>query len=260
MYFNPVNIKPMCKKIMLLFFCILVMNHFAEAENKEICDAAKDSAKTQLKRGELGFYLPSKTNAKLYNFIKISKNSYKKIPVRISESSKDTSKSKTRKLMEDAYQASADKSQPLDTSSEFKRCFNLAFQSKLDSVFKCDFFRKADSILMVYDKTGKGYSSVDFPGGAGSLQKYLEKNVSLPKDIKPDDSGKVIRIYYSFFVDEKGALSEPVLVKSNCKVCEESVLAALNKLPAFIPAKDAGIPKKVKYILPYTKMLVKPKE
>ena len=139
-------------------------------------------------------------------------------------------------------------------------CYNLAFQPKLDSVFKCDFFRRADSILRSYDKQGKGYKNVDFQGGAGALQKFMEKNVTLPKEAKPSDTDKLIRVYYAFFVDEKGAISEIKLMKSNCKVCEESILAAVNKLPAFLPATEAGKPKKVKYILPYTKIYTKPKE
>jgi len=44
-------------------------------------------------------------------------------------------------------------------------------------------------------------------------------------------------------------------LKSNCKACETPVLEALQKLPAFMPATEAGQPKKVKYIFPYIKPL-----
>ncbi len=256
-FFNPDKNNIMYNKVILFFFCICMLQVFVKAEDSNTCTAAKDSVKAQLGRGEMAFYLPSKTNPTLYNYIRISKNFYQKTPVRMSQGSKDTTLFGKNKAYGEAYENKTDKSQPLDTSNEYKKCYNKAFQPRLDSVFKCDFFKKADSILMIYDKMGKGYSGVEFPGGPGALQKFMDKNVSLPKNVKPNDStDKAYRVYYSFFVDEKGALSDVNLVKSNCKDCEALVLDAIGKLPAFIPAKDAGKPKKVKYILPFIKAYV----
>lgn len=251
----------MYKKIIFAFVCFGFMNQvLLAAENTEICQAAKDSMALVFKRGDLAFYAPSKMNPNLYNYIVINKNYYKKTTVRLAPSSKDSSKLSKSKSLSEAYEKSADKSQPLDTSSEYKRCYNKAFQPKLDSVFKCDFFRKTDSILNMYDKAGKGYSGVEFPGGPGALQKYFDKTITIPKNVKPNDSDKAYRVYYSFFVDEKGAISEIKLAKSNCKDCEEIVLEAIKNLPPLNPARDAGKPKKVKYIMPYVKAYVKPKE
>ena len=261
-----VNKNNMYSKTTFIFSFLFLIAFTSNAQNTAICTAAKDSMKTQFKRGELNFYLPSKSNPKVVNYYKITKDNYQKIQVKnapVTAVIKDTaagSKELSMKIGMDAGKPSATKSQTLDTSADFKRCYNEAFQSKLDSVFKCDFFRKTDSILKSYDKLGKGYKNVDFPGGAGALQKFLDKNVVLPKDAKPSDTDKLYKVYYSFFVDEKGALSDISMIKSNCKACEESIVAAIKKLPAFLPATDAGKPKKVKYILPYTKPYIKPKE
>jgi hypothetical protein len=250
----------MLKKIAFILSFVCLLNNFSKAQNDAICKAATDSMNAQFKRGEFGCYLQSKTNTNLYNYIKINKDVYKKTMVRMSSINKDTSKIAAKKILNEYYQDKADKTQPLDTSNEYKKCYNKAFQPKLDSIFKCDFFRKADSILRVYDKQGKGYGNVEFPGGPSALQKFLNKNVVLPKEAKPSDSDKMIRVYYSFYVDTKGDISEINLMKSNCKECESIVLEAIHKLPPFLPATDAGKPKKVKYIFPYTKTFTKPKE
>ena len=73
----------------------------------------------------------------------------------------------------------------------------------------------------------------------GSCKKFL--------DLKPIDSPTES----TFYVDEKGELSELKLIKSNCKSCEASVIQAINKMPKFSPAIEAGKAKKVKYIITY---------
>ena len=243
----------MYKNILLLVASITFVSIQAKA-GESICKIAKDSVKSHFShKKEMAFYAQSRINPNLYNYIVITKEYYHKSPVRISPSAKDSSKLSSSKILAAVYEKQADRSNPLDTSNDFKKCYNQAFQSKLDSAFKCDFYRKSDSIMAAYDKDGKGYSGVDFQGGASALQKFFEKNLSLPKDATPNDSAKVFRVYYSFYVDEKGELSEYKLVKSNCKNCEEPLLDAIKKMPAFVPAKDGGKAKKSKYILPYIK-------
>lgn len=263
----------MYKKVALVFSCFIFIANIALAQNSDFCQAAKDSMKAQFKRGELGCFIIGKAPSAPVTEIKIFKTHYEKVSIKyatkdsIKQQKLDELQKKValsgKTITDTGSQAKnfpAKKINPIDTSTEFKLCYNKAFQPKLDSMFKCDFFRKSDSIFKSYDKLGKGYKNVEFAGGAGALQKYMDKNVTLPKDAKPSDSDKVIRIYYSFFIDEKGKGSEPKLIKSNCKVCEDVVLAAIKQLPAFVPATEAGKPKKVKYILPYTKNYIKPKE
>lgn len=224
-------------KIILISVCTFLFSDFIFAGNNStavdsakikaaICQSAKDSVKNCTARGEINFYNNIKYVKDQYYFITLTKDSYSRTV---------TTKGKPA----DAYMS----------------CYNKAIQKILDSIYKGDFFRKADSILAEYDKSGRGYRNADFPGGAPALQKYLEKNVTFPKDASSDDQAKIIRIYYSFIVDEKGAISDINLVKSNCKKAEEIVLAAVKGLPSFIPATEAGSPKKVKYILPFLKKM-----
>lgn len=216
----------MYSKIITLFCCLFYCIEINFAENDISCKVAKDSMREQFKRGELGFFTPSKSAPKVFNYYIITKNNYQKIPV---------------------------KAFVKDTSLEYKTCYNKAFQLKLDSVFKCDFFRSSDSILKAYDAQGKGYKNAEFPGGAGALVKFMEKNVTLAKDAKPSDADKFIRIYASFAIDEKGNLSDYKILKSNCETCNELVLNAIKKIEKFIPAVEAGKPKMVKYILPFVR-------
>lgn len=216
----------MYSKIIALFCCLFFLFEVNFADNSTSCEDAKDSVRIQFKRGEMGFFTPSKMAPKMFNYVVITKNYYQKIPIRVYVK---------------------------DTSVEYKTCYNKAFQLKLDSAFKCDFFRNTDSILKAYDAQGKGYKNAEFPGGAGALLKFMEKNVILSKDLKPSDADKYIRIYASFAIDEKGNLSDYKILKSNCKDCEEQVLNAIKKINKFQPAIEAGKPKMVKYILPFVR-------
>ena len=255
----------MFKKFTITVICFFSLLNLGFAQPAKFCAAAKDSMKSQFKRGEMCCYLLENPTSKVVNFIKISDSNYEKRAIKFG--TKDTAELKNYKALIERINKlnySSNNSgnnytleqyvfNPNDTSFDFKSCFNAAFQSKLDSAFKCDFFRKSDSILSSYDKLGKGYRSVEFPGGASALSSFLDKNITLPKNAKPSGEEKIIRVYYSFYVDEKGKIEDVKLIKSNCKECEEVVKNAISKMPAFIPAIDAGKPKRVKYIMPYTK-------
>lgn len=191
------------------------------------CQPAADSFLSRWKiYKEAGFYLMNKNASQQYNYITIDKDKYTK--------------------------TACPKGYPFPT---FVSCYNKSAKKVLDSLFKLDFFRKTDSIIDNYDKTGRGYKNTEFPGGAAALMKYLNKNVILPKETPLNDTTKLIRVFFSFIVDEKGAISDINLVRSNCKVCEDPVYLAITKFPAFEPAIEAGKKKKVKYILPFTKKL-----
>lgn len=216
----------MSKNIICFFICFIILQLKISANESNSCKTAKDSMTTQFSRGELACFVSLKLRPNFVYQIKINKDSYQKIPIKNIKS---------------------------DTSDEYKLCYNKAFQKKLDSAFKCDFFRKYDSILTAYDAQGKGYKNAEYPGGPAALNKLIEKNINLPKGAKQNDKDTKIRVYYVFDIDEKGLISNYKIAKSNCKECEEPVLNAIKKIDKFIPATDAGKPKSVKYILPYTK-------
>lgn len=206
--------------------CVFVSAKSMAADSIQVCTQAKAAADTARKNGRMGFFKASKLKPNEIYRYDIDSKCYKK--TLLSDSSIHTA---------------------------YRSCFNESMQTSLDSVFKLDFFGKADSILKSYDKSGRGYKNADFPEGAGALQKFVDKKVDLPRDVQLSDSGKVVRVFYSFIIDETGKLSDFKLLKSNCKACEAPVLEALQKLPAFMPATEAGQPKKVKYIFPYIKPL-----
>lgn len=227
------------KKIISILLCVVAFGGFAqeiqpvkptkeELKNmkpiKLDCAPAEDSAKARMQRGEMGFYKMNRSMAGQYLFYVFYKDKYTRT---------DCPKG--------------------DPNAVFVYCYNNAMKKTLDSVYKTNFLVKSDSVLMSYDRSGRGYRAADFPHGPAALQKYLEKNVVLPKGTQPDDSDRNFKVYYSFLVDEKGKLSDFKLEKSNCKACEGPLLDVIKKIPAFTPASEAGVPKKVRYILTYTK-------
>lgn len=226
----------MNKSFFTIFFVLFISFAFAQkTDNTPVvepavvnCKTADDSIMVRKHRGEVSFYLPAKFTKDQYFYYIIDKYKYK------------------RKQMSESV-----------VSKSFLSCYNKSIQKTLDSIYKVDFFRKSDSIITAYDKQGKGYRNTDFPGGVMALQMFLEKNIKLPASAKPSDADKNIRVYYSFFVDENGNISDYKLVKSNCNECESIVLEALKKMPKFIPATEAGAPKAVKYILPFTRTITK---
>jgi len=251
-------------------FLFFAFSSLSFAQKTNFCKVAKDSMNAHFERGEMNCYIKGKNANNPEYFVKFFDSHYekkiinhqKKDSMMMANFSKTVDKSKIKEGTKSINTSSKnnklqvkigkdDTLNPNDTSKEYKQCYNQAIQSKLDSAYKCDFFRKSDSIMKAYDKQGKGYKNVEFPGGAGELQKYMNKNLLLPKEIKLSDSDKNVRVYYSFYVDEKGELSELKLIKSNCKSCEASVIQAINKMPKFSPAIEAGKAKKVKYIITY---------
>ena len=77
-----VNKNNMYSKTTFIFSFLFLIAFTSNAQNTAICTAAKDSMKTQFKRGELNFYLPSKSNPKVVHYYKITKDNYQKIQVK----------------------------------------------------------------------------------------------------------------------------------------------------------------------------------
>jgi hypothetical protein len=212
----------------ILFILIACMSCFnvALAEAGKDCTIAQDTAAARLARKELSFYAPSRTIPRVMYFIKIDKKHYERTLV---------------------------KKMKVDTSAQFMACYNKIYQPVLDSVFKCDFFRKVDSITADYDDRGMGYRASQFRGGQDSLNIWLNKNIVLPVSASPDDSDTHIRVYYFGQIDSKGNVIEMKFSKTNCKICEPVVTDAFKKLPPFVPATQAGVPTKSTYILPFSR-------
>jgi hypothetical protein len=122
-------------------------------------------------------------------------------------------------------------------------------RKNLDSLFNVDFLHKNDSILAAYDKQGKGYRKVSFFGGQPALDRYIEKNFELPKSIKSDDGNSPLRIVFNLLIDEKGNITEVQNTESNSKEAAAFFLPLIKKMPAFVPATEAGVLKKAWFTL-----------
>lgn len=215
------------KNILFVSLLALLSLHAHSADNSTDCSAAEDSAKARIARKELSFYSPLKGFSKVMFFFRIDDKHYEKTVI---------------------------KKMKADTSAAFMTCYNKIMQSKLDSAFKCDLFRKVDSITAAYDKQGKGYRTSQFRGGQDSLNAWLNKNVKLPAGASPDDSDANIKVYYFVELSETGkVLNIKFANKTNCKPCEPVVTEALKKLPDFIPATQSGAAVKSTFILNFSR-------
>ena len=213
-------------KNILTLTSMLLFAGLLHAEDKS-CPAAQDSMKARFGRKELSFYTAFKQFPKAIYFFRIDDKHYEKTIL---------------------------KKMKGDTTTAFMSCYNSAFQAKLDSAFRCDFFRKTDSILAAYDAQGKGYRTAEFRGGKDSLNLWLAKNVKLPANAAPNDSDTYIKVYYFLEINEKGEVTSVKFAnKTNCPECEPVVAAALKKLPPFVPATQAGNATKSTFILPFSR-------
>jgi len=82
-----------------------------------------------------------------------------------------------------------------------------------------------------------------FPGGTKALNAYLLKNLHLPHNLK----GRII----TYFVIEKdGSLTDIRIIKGLNTEADTEVIRALNNMPKWTPAIQAGKPSRVAYTLP----------
>jgi TonB family protein len=58
------------------------------------------------------------------------------------------------------------------------------------------------------------------------------------------------RVFVRFVVTELGAVSEPSIVKGLGPTSDAAVLAAVNRLPAFVPGRQNSRPVRVEFLLP----------
>lgn len=188
------------------------------------CSPARDSCAKKSARGELGFYKGLKLKPGAYCFIAFGNSVYTK-----TELPKNS------------------------ITPSFAYCFNNEMKNSLDSFFKTDFLHKNDSILAAFDKQGRGYRKVDFPGGKAGIDRFLEKNMVFTKPVKSDNDNPEISITYNLLINEKGGVSDIKELESNCKEASIVLLSVIKKMPAFTTGTEAGVIKKSWYTLVYIK-------
>jgi protein TonB len=89
----------------------------------------------------------------------------------------------------------------------------------------------------------------EFPGGEAALQRFLAKNMRMPKDLEP---GTKIKVMAKFVVDENGNISAVQTVQSGGAEFDNEVLRVLKKMPKWKPGRQNGRNVAVYFNLPVT--------
>ena len=98
----------------------------------------------------------------------------------------------------------------------------------------------------------------EYPGGMQELFGYLAKNIHYPKDAEDQQiQGRVIA---TFVVMKDGSISNTKVVKSVSPSLDEEALRVINGMPNWIPGRQKGQAVNVKYTIPISFRLDKPKE
>ncbi len=99
----------------------------------------------------------------------------------------------------------------------------------------------ATGVYKVVDKMPRFYYTSDLPG-------FLMQNIRYPEAAKTNKIGG--RVVVKFIVDEEGKVTNAQVLESPDKSLSESALAAVNKMPVWIPGEKDGKKVKVYFTLP----------
>ena len=87
----------------------------------------------------------------------------------------------------------------------------------------------------------------EFPGGMEALQRFLAKNMRMPKDLEP---GTRIKVLEKFVVDANGDISAMQTVQTGGAEFDNEVTRVLKKMPRWKPGKQNGKNVAVYFTLP----------
>jgi protein TonB len=91
----------------------------------------------------------------------------------------------------------------------------------------------------------------EYPGGDAALSKYVEDNITYPQDAL--DQSKEATVKVSFIVDEKGMVTNPMVVGANAgNGLDEEATRVLKGMPAWKPGTVKGKNVKTRLELPIT--------
>ena len=94
-----------------------------------------------------------------------------------------------------------------------------------------------------------------YVGGMDAMMKFLSKNIVYPIYGRENNmEGKVI---VQFIVDEKGVVTNPIVLRGMGGEFDENAIAAVKKMPKWNPGMQRGIPVKVKFTIPISYKLNK---
>ena len=88
----------------------------------------------------------------------------------------------------------------------------------------------------------------EFPGGDDSLQAFLKRNISYPREAKINRIQG--RVYIGFLVDKNGKIANPKVLSSASKELDEEAMRVVKIMPEWKPGTKGGTFVDVQYILP----------
>jgi protein TonB len=91
-------------------------------------------------------------------------------------------------------------------------------------------------------------SMPEYPGGMGSLMKYLAENIKYPPLAK--ESGIQGRVFINFVVEPDGTISNVKVLRGIGGGCDEEAVRVVEKMPKWKPGKQRGKNVRVSYNLP----------
>ena len=98
----------------------------------------------------------------------------------------------------------------------------------------------------------------EFPGGTKSLNAFISENISYPPEAKAE--GIQGKVFVSFTVDEKGAVTDFKIVKGVHKLLDAETLRVIGEMPVWQPGEQDGKPVKVRMTLPVIFKLGEPSD
>lgn len=139
--------------------------------------------------------------------------------------------------------------QPQSSSMEQSEGIKAASSDKTESEIQ----QSTDNeVLQVVDEMP------EYPGGIGSLMKYLSENIKYPP--RALQEGREGRVIIQFVINRDGSVVEAKVRNSVYSDLDEEALRVVNSMPKWKPGKHKGKFVRVKFNLPITFKIPKKEE
>ena len=96
-----------------------------------------------------------------------------------------------------------------------------------------------------------------FPGGMQKLFQYLGENIQYPEEAQKNEIEETIIL--AFFILKDGSVSEIKVLKGENELLKKEAIRVVEAMPKWTPGKQKGEPVNVRYVLPVSFKLNKPK-
>jgi len=88
----------------------------------------------------------------------------------------------------------------------------------------------------------------EYPGGLDSLMKYLQENITYPKDAR--EANIQGTVYVTFIVEANGSVSSVKVLRGIGGGCDEEAARVVKGMPNWKPGTQRGKPVRVQFNLP----------